>query len=231
MSEVLAPAAPEEHRGLTWQKVLLGDWSPWIRDPIDVLRLIFIVASIVWGITGHPWGQVIGASLVLVLARIASLPRFYDFSLIVAMTLVGWGEVLGIYDSWRYYDNVVHTTVPLLLTGLLYVCLIRLDVAPELRELRSGRQRVGFFLNVLVLGMAIGAAWEIVEWTLDTTTDSHLIISTTDTATDLIWDTIGSLASATILVLWSLGNHSLTRRPGAALADKPFTSFLTASTR
>ena len=41
----------------------------------------------------------------------------------------------------------------------------------------------------------------------------------------LIWDTIGALASATILVLWSLGNHSLTRRPGAALADKPFTSF------
>ena len=231
MSDAIAPPAPAETRGLTWQKVLLGDWSRWVRDPIDVLRLLFIGASIVWGITGHPWGQVIGASLVLVLARIASLPRFYDFSLIVAMTLVGWGEVLGIYDSWRYYDNVVHTTVPLLLTGLLYVCLIRLDVAPELRELRSGRQRVGFFLNVLMMGMAIGAAWEIVEWTLDTTTDSHLIISTTDTETDLIWDTIGSLASATILVLWSLGNHSLTRRPGAALADKPFASFLTASTR
>jgi hypothetical protein len=231
MSEVLAPAAPDERHGLTWQKVVLGDWSRWVRDPIDVLRLIFIGASIAWGITGHPWGQVVGASLVLVLARIASLPRFYDFSLIVAMTLVGWGEVLGIYDSWRYYDNVVHTTVPLLLTGLIYVCLIRLDVVPELRDLNSTSQRVGFFINVLMMGMAIGAAWEIVEWTLDTTTGSQLIISTTDTATDLIWDTIGSLASATILVLWSLGNHSLTRRPGAALAEKPFTSFLTASTR
>ena len=79
--------------------MLLGDWSRWVRDPIDVLRLIFIGAAIDWGITGHQWGQVVGASLVLVLARIANLPRFYDFSLIVAMTLVGWGEVLGIYDS------------------------------------------------------------------------------------------------------------------------------------
>ena len=49
------------------------------------------------------------------------------------------------------------------------------------------------------------------------TTGSHLVISTTDTATDLIWDTIGAAASALILVLWSLGNHSLKRRPGSQL--------------
>jgi uncharacterized membrane protein YjdF len=231
MSQAIAPSAPEHARALTWQKLMLGDWSSIIRDPLDVLRAIFIAASLVWGLTGHPWTQVVAASLVLVLARVASLPRFYDFSLIVVMTLVGWGEALGIYDSWRYYDNVVHTTVPLLLTGLIYVCLIRLDVVPELRDLNTTSRRVGFFLTVLMMGMAIGAAWEIVEWSLDSTTGSHLIISTTDTATDLIWDTIGSVGSATILVLWSLGNHSLKRRPGIALADKPFTSFLTVSTR
>ena len=39
------------------------------------------------------------------------------------------------------------------------------------------------------------------------------------------------LALAIILTLWSLGGHSLRRRPGAALADKPFTSFLTVRAR
>jgi len=53
----------------------------------------------------------------------------------------------------------------------------------------------------------------------------------TDTATDLIWDTIGAATSALILVLWSLGNHSLKRRPGVALANKPLGSFLTVSSR
>ena len=231
MTEAIAPVAPEESRGWTWQKLVLGDWSRYVRDPMDVLRLVFIGATLVWGFTGHPWTQVLGASLVLVLARAASLPRFYDFSLMVVMTLVGWGEALGVYDSWRYYDNVVHTTVPLLLTGVVYVGLMRLGVLPELRDLATHTQRVGFFLTVLMMGMAIGAAWEIVEWTLDTTTGSHLIISTTDTATDLIWDTIGSAGAAAILVLWSLGNHSLRRRPGIALAHKPFASFLKASTR
>ena len=231
MTGAIAPVVPEEARGWTWQKLVLGDWSSHVRDPLDVLRLVFIAATIVWGITGHPITGLVGASLVLVFARAASLPRFYDFSLIVVMTLVSWGEVLGVYDSWRYYDNVVHTSVPLLLTGVVYVVLMRLGVVPELRDLERLAQRIGFFLTVLMMGMAIGAAWEIVEWTLDSTTGSHLIISSTDTATDLIWDTIGSAGSATILVLWSLGNHSLRRRPGIALAHKPFGSFLKASTR
>jgi uncharacterized membrane protein YjdF len=231
MSEAIAPVAPEKARGWTWQKLVLGDWSRHVRDPLDVLRLIFIGATILWGVTGHPVTGLVGASLVLVLARAASLPRFYDFSLIVVMTLISWGEVLGVYDSWRYYDNVVHTSVPLLLTGVIYVLLMRLDVVPELQDLDRLAQRIGFFLTVLIMGMAIGAAWEIVEWVLDSTTGSHLIISTTDTATDLIWDTIGSAGAATILVLWSLGNHSLRRRPGIALAEKPFGSLLRVSTR
>jgi uncharacterized membrane protein YjdF len=231
VSEAIAPPAPTPAQGLTWQKVCLGDWSRVVRDPLDVLRLIFIGATIVWGVTGHPVTGLVGACLVLVLARVASLPRFYDFSLLVVITLVSWGEVLGVYDSWRYYDNLVHTTVPLLLTGVIYVLLMRLEVLPELRDLKRTSQRIGFFLIVLMLGMAIGAAWEIVEWTLDSTTGSNLATSVTDTATDLIWDTIGSAGAATILVLWSLGNHSLTRRSGAELADKRFGSFLTVSTR
>jgi hypothetical protein len=231
VSESLASAAPQEARGLTWQKVVLGDWTRLVRDPIDVCRLLFIAATILWGLTGHSVVGLIGACGILLLARVASLPRFYDFSLLVAMVLIAWGEVLGWYDSWRYYDNVVHTTVPFLVTGMVYVLLMRLHVLPDLRELHDVHQRIGFFLIALMLGMAIGAAWEIVEWTLDSTTSSNLATSVTDTATDLIWDTIGAATSALVLVLWSLGNHSLKRRPGTALANKPLGSFLTVSSR
>jgi hypothetical protein len=222
----VAPTAPAEARGLTWQKVLLGDWSPWVRDPIDLARIAFVGATIGWGLAGKPVTQVIGASLVLVLARGVSLPRFYDASLIVVMFLLAWGEVLGLYDSWGSYDNVVHFTVPLLVTGMLYLLLVRLGVLPELSTLTQHHQRFGFFLTALFLGMAVGAGWEIVEYTLDSTTGSNLQISVTDTSTDLIFDTCGACGSAIILVLWSLGGHSLRRRPGAALANKPFGSFL-----
>jgi uncharacterized membrane protein YjdF len=162
-----------------------------------------------------------------VLGRVVSLPRFYDFSLIIVMLLLAWGEVLGFYHSWSFYDKVVHFTVPLLVTGMIYLLLVRLGVLPELRDLKQAHQRFGFCLIVLALGMAIGAGWEIVEWTLDSTTGSHLQINARDTATDLIADTLGATGSALVLVLWSLGNHSLKRRPGTALADKRLGSFLT----
>ncbi len=220
------PASPERRGGLTWQKVILGDWSRLVRDPLDVARIVFIAGTIAWGLAGQPVTVLVAASLVLVVARIASLPRFYDLSLLVVMVLIAWGEVLGVYDSWRSYDNVVHFTVPLLVTGMIYLLLVRLGVLPELSDLKQVHQKFGFFLTAVALGMAIGAGWEIIEWSLDEWAGANLVGSATDTATDLIWDTMGATGSAIILTLWSLGGHSLRRRPGAALADKPFASFL-----
>ena len=80
---------------------------------------------------------------------------------------------------------------------------------------------------VTALGMAIGTGWEIIEWALDQVTNVGRVANADDTATDLISDTLGSAASALILLVWSLGNHSIKRRPGAALANKKFASFLT----
>jgi hypothetical protein len=223
----LTPDVPAEPRGVTWQKLLLGDWSRIVRDPLDVYRILFVGGALVWGLSGRPVAVLVAASAVLLLARLIDLPRFYDFSLIVVMVLVAWGEVLGLYDSWKGYDNVVHFTVPFLLTGMFYVLLVRLGVLPELSDLKQVHQKFGFFLMAVMLGMAIGAGWEIVEWSLDEWAGSNLVGSATDTATDLIWDTMGATLSAIVLTLWSLGGHSLRRRPGAALADKRFASFLT----
>jgi uncharacterized membrane protein YjdF len=227
VSGTLAPEVPAETPGLTWQKLFLGDWSRWVRDPLDVYRIVFIAGTVVWGLSGRPVTVLVAASALLVLARIISLPRFYDFSLVVVLVLIAWGEVLGVYDSWKGYDNVVHFTVPLLMTGMIYLLLVRLGVLPELSDLTQVHQKFGFFLTAVMLGMAIGAGWEIVEWSLDEWAGANLVGTATDTATDLIWDTMGATGSAIVLTLWSLGGHSLRRRPGAALADKRFGSFLT----
>jgi hypothetical protein len=152
MSGRITPAAPAERQRLTWQKVILGDWSKWIRDPHDVARIAFACAVIIWGLAGKPVTQVLGAALVLLVARAVSLPRFYDFSLIVVMLLLAWGEVLGLYDSWGMYDDVVHFTVPLLTTGMLYLLLMRLDMLPELSALTQPHHRVGVLRHEAVPG-------------------------------------------------------------------------------
>ena len=166
MTGTVAPEIPAEPRGLTWQKLFLGDWSRIVRDPLDVYRIVFIGGTIVWGSPGGP-SRSSSPHRSCCRRPHHDLPRFYDFSLIVVMVLIAWGEVLGVYDSWKCYDNVVHFTVPFLLTGMVYVLLVRLGVLPELSDLKQVHQKFGFFLTAVMLGMAIGAGWEIVEWSLD----------------------------------------------------------------
>ena len=80
MSQI-ASATPAQLHGLTRQKLILGDWSRVVRDPLDVCRLLFLIATIVWAVTGHAVTPLIGACVVLGLARVANLPRFYDAGL------------------------------------------------------------------------------------------------------------------------------------------------------
>ena len=87
MTGTMAPEVSAESRGLTWQKLLLGDWSRIVRDPLDVYRILFVGGAIVWGLSGRPVTLLVAASAVLLLARLVDLPRFYDFSLIVVMVL------------------------------------------------------------------------------------------------------------------------------------------------
>ena len=63
--QTIAPPTPTELNGLTWQKVILGDWTAIIRDLLDVARIAFIVATIVWISLGHAWTGLVAASLVI----------------------------------------------------------------------------------------------------------------------------------------------------------------------
>ena len=148
MSQTIAAPAPPEARGLTWQKLILGDWTRFVRDPLDVCRILFIIATVVWGLLGHSVTGLVAASVILLLARAVSLPRFYDASVIVVMVLLAWGSAIGMYGSWGFYDNLVHFIVPLLTTGMIYLLLVRLGVVPELRDLTTLPQKFGFFLTV-----------------------------------------------------------------------------------
>ena len=58
---------------------------------------------------------------------------------------------------------------------MIYVLLVRLGVLPELSDLKQVHQKFGFFLTAVMLGMAIGAGWEIVEWSLDEWAGPNLV--------------------------------------------------------
>ncbi len=71
------------------RRAFLGDWNRFVRDPLDVLRLVFFAAT-VWaalqGDTKAAFNMAL-ATVVVVIARFAYLPRLYDLALIAALSL------------------------------------------------------------------------------------------------------------------------------------------------
>lgn len=197
--------------------LLLGDWNPVVRDGIDVLRLTILGGAAAYAIGGRLGAAALLGFLgaVTVLARVVNLPRLYDLSLTVAMALQGFGETLGLYDTFLRFDDLVHVTLPMLTAPVIYIALARADVVPDPRDETHLRHYAGIFVVTAAVGMAVGALWEIVEWRSDAWFGTQLSEGNDDTNGDLFRDTLGSLAGAALLVVWArFGWGSVRRIPG-----------------
>ena len=199
------------------RKLVMGDWGPVVRDPLDVVRLVFLAGAIAFAAAGDVAGTFnLALGLVLlVAARFANLPRIYDLALIVALIFTQWGEAFGLYDAIVWYDRVVHVVVPMLASQVVYLCLARIEVMPDPAEETLPRHEAGMLVAVFALGLAVGALWEIFEWSSDGLFGSALSEGNTDTVGDLIADACGSLLGGALMVLWAKkGWGSVRRIPG-----------------
>jgi hypothetical protein len=202
---------------MSTRSILLGDWHPWLRDPIDLLRSLLAAGAIAFALAGDGKGVALlgGAAVVAWAVRPLLLPRVYDLALVLALTLQSWGEALGLYDSITWFDNVVHFSLPFFAAPTLYIALARLDVVPDPKDETHTRHYVGIALVAFALGVALGGSWEIVEWSSDNTLGTSLQIDNDDTIGDLIADSLGALCGALLLVCWARwGWGSVRRIPG-----------------
>jgi uncharacterized membrane protein HdeD (DUF308 family) len=191
-------------RGWDRRRILYGDWTWLVRDLLDVLRIVFIAGTVAFAVMGRSTAVgLTAASAVLLIARVIDLPRWFDFTLIVAMTAIAWGTALSLYGDYSFYDNIVHSVSPFCYSPVLYISLVRLDVLPDPARVHTVSRRAGIFISTLALGMAVGAGYEIVEWSSDKLFGTHLVKSIDDTGSDLLEDTCGSLAAAILVTVWS----------------------------
>lgn len=198
------------------REVLLGDWSRWLRDPMDLLRLSYVVGvPVVWlARADFPLNLTISA-IAVVAVRFLLLPRFYDLAFCLALGLTGWGDALGLYERVGFYDIVVHTLASFFLAPVFYVVLARADVLPDLKDVKTAHHFVGVFVVTVALGLAVGAVSEMAEFAFDHFLGTNLAKSERDTATDLMVDGLGAVAGAALLVAWATyGWGSVRRVPG-----------------
>jgi hypothetical protein len=195
----------------------MGDWHPWVRDPIDVLRLSLVGGALGFLLAGDGGGAALlgGAAVLAWAVRLVNLPRAYDLAFMVAVTLQAWGEALGAYDALPWFDNVAHFSLPFFLAPTLYIALARADVVPDPKDSAHARHYIGIFVVAFALGVALGGLWEIWEWVSDHALESELQLGLDDTVGDLVADTAGALCGAALLVCWArYGWGSVRRIPG-----------------
>jgi hypothetical protein len=209
-----------KHGASTTERLLLGDWNRWIRDPIDVLRLVYIgggIAVVIAGSFGRIPSLAFGAAVALT-ARAISLPRPFDLAIVAGMLLPTAGNTLGLFDRYDAYDSVTHLILSGCAAPVFYIGLARLGVVPDMAEARRSHHRVGIAVTTTALGVAFGTLYEIYEYVADTVFNAGLSTGYADTIADLALDFAGSAAGGALLVVWSLFGWATTRRLPAEIA-------------
>lgn len=196
------------------RKLLLGDWTPLVRDGIDLMRLALMSATGAALVAGNVGGALAFgfAAAFGLLARVVNLPRLYDFGFVLVLTLHATGEAFGWYDSLGWFDRVVHVVLPCLVAPVLYIGLARLDVLPDPRDDTHAQHYVGMAIVTFCLGMTVGGLWEIIEFSSDGVLDTALSEGNADTVGDLLADAAGSVLGALLLVAWALWGWGSVRR-------------------
>jgi hypothetical protein len=178
------------------------------------LRATFFVGAVVFALLGNPGAAVrMGLTFALVLAvRLVELPRPFDLGFLLGMSLQAWGNALGLFVHWPWWDVVVHFVLPFFTAPALYIVLARLDVVPDLGEETETHHYAGILLVTFALGVTVGAVYEMYEWFDDNVFGAGLHVGYNDTIADLLDDALASLGGGALLVWWATRGWGTSRR-------------------
>jgi hypothetical protein len=207
--------SPSARRRRLLRKALFGDWSPLLRDPLDLLRLSFAVASAAFALAGSVEYAVrlAGTFALVVAAQRLRLPRLFDALFLVGMWLQAWGNALRLFENISWWDNLVHLAVPFSSVPVLYVLLVRLGVVHhEITDKGHPlRHHIGLAIFAVAVGLSIGALYEVYEYVANRWLNAPIEIGYADTIFDLTLDAIGSLAGGVLLMRWAALQRSTER--------------------
>ena len=199
-----------------WDTVFIGDWHPWLRDPLDLFRLSFGVGAVIFALQGD-WDafvRLLLPGLLVCLIRALDVPRPIDLLFCIAMFFQGWGNALHLFSHYWWYDNLVHITLPASLAPILYIGFSRIDIVPDPAERVGNMSEVlGMALIAGCLGVTAASGYEIYEWVVDHWFGQHLFIGETDTITDLADGFLGAAIGGALLAVWAVARYTSRRLP------------------
>jgi len=166
----------------------------------QALLAIFVIAAAVQG----KWSNALGLAFFFVVSfvfviRDDKLPTLFDSLFVLAALLNATGWVWGLFGMPGPYDEIVHgyTTfaITLALSFLVYSSMLNI----------FRNHTLLYLVTITSFGIAIGALWEVAEWSAGKILSTEVIESLDDTIIDLIMDSLGA-GLAALISLWVLRN-------------------------
>jgi hypothetical protein len=187
-------------------------------DKIQILATYFlravIFAAIIGEILNQRWSLLFATSLIFALTFLPSfIERRYkiylpvEFELVIILfiyTSLFLGEVKSYYAKLWWWDIVLHTGSGLALGLAGFLIMYTLD-----RKSMIKASPVWIAIFSFSFGVAIGAIWEIFEFSMDVFFNLNMQKSgLTDTMLDLIVDSLGALIVSVIGYFYVKGNKT-----------------------
>ena len=167
----------------------------WGGVALLAIGLVVVVVQGNWLGVGFLAGFLIAAVAFLKLED--RLPTLFDLVFVSAALVNAAGCAWDLYNKPGIYDEVAHFYTIFAITLACGFALYR-----ELMGSFAGH-RVLFVITIASLGIALGAVWEIAEWSADFVLPQQIVSGLFDTVTDLILDSAGAVLAA-LLNLWGL---------------------------
>lgn len=158
----------------------------WIADGIRFLGLVSVVAAFVWW-TPTDAGILALALPALLLPRLLGIVPGFDVFYGVTVSVAAWSNVLDLYTSIAWWDLLIHFLATAAIAAVGFVALHRCDVVPNPTRRRSA------IILLPVIGLAISAVWEMVEWAGKTFVAPDIFVTYQDTIGDMAVGGAGAL--------------------------------------
>ncbi len=186
-------------------KFLIEDKRLDIAERVEVvisylLQFILFVAAVVYFFYEEDWSTALLILGILFLTFIPAIVRRsvrlrlpVEFDVITVLFVffsLYLGELHGYYTLYWWWDVILHTSSGFLfgIAGFLMIFLLNED-----KRVNLNLNPIFLAVFAFVFAIALGAFWEIFEFTMDQTLGVHMQPSLWDTMWDLIVDTLGAM--------------------------------------
>ncbi|MBW4449700.1 MAG: hypothetical protein KME38_23395 [Spirirestis rafaelensis WJT71-NPBG6] len=179
-------------KSINWQGYRIIAWVG------QALLAIFVIFAAMQG----NWSNALALVLFLIasfifVVRDDKLPTLFDFFFVLAALLNATGWVWGLFGMPGPYDEIVHAYTTFAIT----LALSFLVYSSMLNVFRN--HTLLYLVTITSFGIAIGALWEVTEWSAGKILNTEVIESLDDTIIDLVMDSLGA-GLAALISLWAL---------------------------